>query len=168
MIPTIRHAPFVVLVLISMSCSKANFGLPRIPLSSPSPDGRFIALVRNHVDIDPPNQSIWVGEVGAKPTLIERLAPDMDYCSTIEWSADSSTVAFVVRNGRLRVVDAASGETLFNEWVVEWSGEYPPAIRIKDLRLANDGRSASFRGCRKNRECSELRTVEFLKPGESI
>ena len=163
-----RKAAIILLVINCLACSKAQLGLPRTPHSKESPDGRFVAFVRNHITVDPPDQSIWVGHAGASPRKIERLSADMDWCSTIEWSADSSTVAFVIRGGRLRVVDAANGRTLFNEWIVEWHGEYPPAIEIRDLTLSSDGRTARFRGCRaywrdrRYGECSEFKTIDII------
>ena len=156
-----RKATVVLLVVIGLACSKAQLGLPRTPHSQESPNGSFIAFVRNHISVDPPSQSIWVGEVGGPPERVEKLFEDMDWCSTIVWSADSSTVAFVIRRGRLRVVDAASGKTVFNDWVVEWRGEYPPHNRIDDLTLSNDGKTARFRACHRYDGCSEFETIDI-------
>lgn len=158
-----RLALVVLLLATSLACRMPLLGLPRVAMSSTSPDGRFVAVVRNHPTIDPPDQSIWVGEAGGRLRRVEQLFPDMDWCQAIAWSADSSTVAFVIRRARLRVVRAATGETVYNAWVFEWTGEYPPAIAVKDLALSADGTTASFRGCDRYGDCSGFQTVDLTR-----
>jgi hypothetical protein len=157
----VRNAIIFLLSITCLACSEENLGIPRTPLAQESPDGHFVAFVRNHLSIDPPNQSIWVGKVGGPMTRVEKLFEDMDWCSTIAWSADSSTVAFVIRRGRLRVVDAASGNSMFNDWVVEWHGEYPTNNNIEDLTLSSDGKAARFRVCHRNDGCSDFMTIDI-------
>ena len=56
--------PTTVLALTAstVSCSALQLGFPRTPVSATSPDGNYVAFVCNHPDIDPPSQSIWLGE----------------------------------------------------------------------------------------------------------
>lgn len=150
--------------ILAAGCSKADLGLPRVALEAESPDGRYVALVRNHPAIDPPSQSLRIGRRGESPRLVRRLAEDMDWCDTIAWSADSSTAAFVVRGARLLVVEAATGETVFDDWVVEWRGEYPPAIVVRGLALDATGSRATFRGCSRRGGGCQPHSLE-LRPG---
>jgi hypothetical protein len=149
------------LVISTLGCSKRQLGLPRVPLSSTSPDGRFVAQVHNHLSVDPPDQSIWIGSPHGTLRQIEHLGPDSDWCNTIVWSADSSTVAYLIQDARLRVVRAGSSATVFNNWIVERRGEYPPQLQVKDLTLSPDGKEATYRACqRSNGECSNLQTID--------
>lgn len=144
--------------------NRLELGLPRVALSVESPDGRFVAFVRNHPELDPPNQSIWLERVGGGAELIERLGPDQDWCDEVVWSEDSTRVAFVITHARLRVVEAASGGTLFDDWVLESPLRYTPDFRIRDLELTRAG-TARFRTCTHDGECSPVRTLDLAVSG---
>jgi|SRR5687768_10018616 len=148
--------------LVVAGCDKELFGLPRVPLSVVSPDGGAVAFVRNHPNIDPPAQSIWL-EIGSDRKLLRRLGPDSDWCNTIVWSSDGSTVAFLVQDARLLVADRHSRLIVSEKWLTEWNGDYPPHRMVKNLTLSADGREAVFRDCerrpRRSPDCSERRVA---------
>jgi hypothetical protein len=144
-----RAVPFVLLVLFSFvttGCDKELLGLPRVPLSVMSPDGSAEAFVRNHPNIDPPSQSVWL-RVGNSSKRLRNLGPDSDWCNTIVWSGDGSTVAYLVQDARLLTTDRASGQIVSERWLTEWKGEYPPYRVVLDLTLSADGKEARFRDC---------------------
>lgn len=152
-----RVAPAIVLAVTTSTagCSVQQLGFPSTPVSAPSPDGRYVAFVRNHPDIDPPSQSIWVGERSGAATQVARLGPDSDWCNTIVWSPDSTTVGFLIQDARLVTVDARSQQIVSNQWLTPWKGEYPPYQMAVELTLDARGSDARFRVCDR----------EMLRPG---
>ena len=68
--------------------------------------------------------------------MIRRLGGDADWCNTIVWSADGSTVAYLVQDARLVTVDAASGSIVSEKWLTDWKGEYPPGRVVRGLALS--------------------------------
>ena len=156
------------------ACSARQLGFPRTQVSATSPDDNHLAFVRNHPDIDPPSQSIWVGRQGAQPRLIRQLGPDSDWCNTIVWAPDSSTVAFLIQDARLITVDASSQTVISDKWLTAWRGEYPPYQMAVDLTLGARGTEARFRVCDRKtwREyyvfdaanCGDFRTVDLKEP----
>src|SRR5438046_1632503 len=106
-----------------------------------SPDGRHRAAVHNHWTIDPPDQSIWIDD-----KMIKRLGGDMDWCNKVVWSADSSTVGYLVQDARLIAVAAGSGRIVADRWLVDHAG-YPPPRRACALALSADGRTVSYMPC---------------------
>lgn len=131
------------------ACRARDFGLPRVPFSETSPDGRAVAFVRNHMTIDPPAQSIWLRE-GTKTTKLRRLADDMDWCNVIRWSADGSTVVFLIQDARLLVVDRTSARIVGDTWLMKSDG-YPTTRIAANLRVSPDGRSVEFGDCARSR-----------------
>jgi hypothetical protein len=114
-----------------------------------SPDGRHTASVHNHWSIDPPRQSLWLDE-----TRIATLGEDMDWCRTVVWSADGSTVAYLVQDAKLVVVDPGGGNRTSSQWLVEQDG-YPTTREVRDLTI--DRTTARYRSCvRRTRHCSEV------------
>jgi len=155
-------AAALVLALLAAACSRSQLGLPRVALEVPSPDGRRVALVRNHPEFDPPNQSLWLRGADGRQVRLAKLSPDQDWCDQIVWSADGSRVAFLVQDARLVVADAAVGRVMFERWLVSDSGHYPPRERVSELRLAADGSQASFRACgRDSGVCRDPETVSI-------
>jgi hypothetical protein len=120
-------------------------------VSAVSPDGRFIASVRNHPNLDPPSQSIWLGPVKGSATRLKTLGPDSDWCNVIVWSPDSSTVSYLVQDARLITVDAHSARIISEKWLTDWKGEYPPYRIVRNLTLATDGHEALFQDCQRRR-----------------
>jgi hypothetical protein len=164
------HGCVLVLILFSIgACTREQVGLPRTPVSGTSPDGRFVAFVRNHPSFDPPSQSIWLGAIGGSVTKLKTLGPDSDWCNTIVWSSDSSTVSYVVQDARLITADAHAVRIVSEKWLTDWDGECPPYRMVRDLSLSAAGREARFRDCKRNMtgpgydheasECSSFRTM---------
>ena len=137
-------------LIVSMTgCSAEKLGLPRTALSAVSPDGRYVALVRNHPSIDPPRQSLWVGKRDGTLQNIKQLGEDTSWSNLAVWSSDNSTVAFLVQDAQLVTVDAASKTIASEHWLTS-NDDYPPAKMVKDLSLSADGRTAHFRECARN------------------
>lgn len=175
----IRPGLLSVLAAAALACDAAQLGWPRMPLRVPSPDGRFVAFVRNHPDLDPPNQSLWLQAANGRATELTRLAPDADWCDFIVWSADSHRVGFLVSGAIVHVYDAQSHAQVFSGFVGRRSWDQPPRYTLRDLALSNDGASVTFRECEHTWErnpperqnargtrvhrvdggCSEMRTV---------
>ncbi len=94
-------------------CSPRGHRLPggaRLPSAHAhdlqSPDGRFYAFVRQHLNPDPPDDHLYVGPFGGPAHHVLALAPDADWCRTIIWTPDSQTVGFLVSEQRLALVNA--------------------------------------------------------------
>lgn len=137
------------LLLSATACTKDQLGLPITPVSAKSPDGRHIAFVRNHPSIDPPSQSLWLSSKGRSARKLRSLGEDVDWCRSVVWSADSSTVAFLVRDARLIVVDAETARIVLEVWLTDPNDEAASDRVASDLVLSDDGREARFRICRR-------------------
>ena len=85
----------VLFITIFGGC-KAELGLPRVDSRFTAPSGGFVAEVRNHVSIDPPEQSLWVGPVGGRLVRVAGVASDTTWDGPCAWSLDSSAFAFMV------------------------------------------------------------------------
>lgn len=151
----------LMLLVAGLGCRQ--LGILPVTLEQASPDGRYVAQVRNHLSIDPPRQSLWlVDKDGEGPTRLRSLSEDQDWCNQIAWSADGATVAFLVQDAWVAVYDAETGEQRAREWLVPQDG-YPTVSDARELQLSSDGRLATYRACqRTTAECSELR--EFPVP----
>jgi hypothetical protein len=136
-----------VLASAALACEAAQFGWPQVPLRAPSPDGRVVAFVRNHPDVDPPNQSLWLQASNGAAAQVARLAPDAEWCNLIVWSADSRRVAFLVSDAVLYVYDGQSRAKVFSGFVGRRSWDQPPRYTLQDLALSSDGASVTFREC---------------------
>jgi hypothetical protein len=131
----------------TLACEAAQFGWPPVPLRVPSPDGRVVAFVRNHPDVDPPNQSLWLQASNGHVTELTRLAPDAEWCSLIVWSADSRRVAFLVSDAIVYVYDGHSHAKVFSGFVGRRSWDQPPRYTLQNLTLSSDGARVTFREC---------------------
>ena len=146
-------------------CSREQLGLPRVHLEVASPDGEAAAIVRNHFEIDPPSQSLWLRPPVGKAVQLQRLGADQDWCNTIVWSADSTTVAFLVQDARLVVVDATDQQVIFEAWLVESPRDYPPQDIVTDLTLSDDGTVATYKRCpRRGGSCLGLESLNIPDP----
>lgn len=165
-----REAIGALVLLFSMAaCTKEQLGLPGTPVTAKSPDGRHIAFVRNHPSLDPPAQSLWLSTRGRASQRLRSLGEDRDWCRTIVWSADSSTVSYLVHDSRLITVDAEAGRIVSEKWLTGASGEILADRVVADLSLSDNGREARFRICRRNparsgrddppADCGDLRTL---------
>src|SRR5215204_5468525 len=99
-------------LVLSAACTAEQLGLPRVPVRAVSPDGRDVAFVRNHPELDPPNQSLWLGPIDGRAVQVQRVPPDAWWCDRISWAADSSRVAFVVADAVVQLYEAASARRI--------------------------------------------------------
>jgi len=143
----VRRGLVLVFAVATFACDAAQLGWPRIPVSVPSPDGRFVAFVRNHPNVDPPDQSLWLQTSNGAATELARLAPDADWCDLIAWSSDSQRVAFLVSDAIVYVYDSQSSARVFAGFVGRRSWDQPPRYAVRDLALSDDGTSVTFREC---------------------
>ena len=143
----VRVLVFAALLLVG-ACSPDGMGSPRIAVSSRSPDGHHRAFVQNRPSLDPPAQSLWLASGTAAATQLRKLSEDQDWCGIIEWSGDSRTVAFLVQDARLIVVDVTSRQIRDDRWLVAQDG-YPPTHLVAGLSLSRDGSSVRFKACRR-------------------
>jgi hypothetical protein len=137
----------LLLVMPMPGCSRLQWGFPRIALEVPSPDGRFIAYVRNHPSLDPFEQSLWVETKDGRSVQVALVPPDAWWCNQIAWSGDSRRVAFVVANAVVQVYEAPSGAKVFSGFVGRRSWDTPPRYVLRDVSLSKDGASIAFREC---------------------
>jgi hypothetical protein len=154
----------------AIACEAAQLGWPPVPVSAPSPDGRVLAFVRNHPNVDPPDQSLWLQASDGTANEVARLAPDADWCNLIVWSSDSRRVAFLVSDAIVYVYDRQSQERVFAGFVGRRSWDTPPRYILRDLSLSDDGSSITFRECdrtwrpapaeRQNRRGTRVEQVE--------
>jgi hypothetical protein len=137
----------------------------RESLSSVSPDGHVTAWVHEHPSPDPPRQSIGVRGPDGVDHTVQRLGEDVDWCSAIFWSRDSSTVVFLVQDARAVVVDSRQRRIRAERWLATQNG-YPTSMVVRGLSVSDDGRTGTFRLCpRRAAEpdagCSPVRTVDL-------
>ena len=128
-----KRLSMAVVLLALAACDAKMLGIPPVAVSAKSPDGRYVAFVRNHPTIDPPEQSIWLGG-----TQIERLGGDVDWCRRIVWSDDSSRVAYLIQDARLVVVDARSAKPVASVWLVPHDA-YPTSHAAECIKLTPEG-----------------------------
>ncbi len=143
----VRRGLVLVVAAATLACEAAQLGWPRIPVSVPSPDGRFVAFVRNHPNVDPPDQSLWLQASNGAAAELTRLAPDADWCNLIVWSSDSRRVAFLVSDAIVYVYDSQSNARVFAGFVGRRSWDTPPRHTLRGLALSNDGASVTFHEC---------------------
>jgi len=132
-------------------CSRADLGRPRVAASEASPDGRYRAFVRNHPSIDPPNQSLWLASDVAGTFQIRKLSEDEDWCRTIAWAGDSQSVAFLVQDAHLVVVDVVTHRIRVDRWLVPQQ-DYPPSQEVRNVSLSHDGSIVRFTACSRGRD----------------
>jgi hypothetical protein len=135
-------------VLLTGGCAREQLGLPRVGASSVSPDGRYRAFVRNHPTLDPPAQTLWLASDAERPIQVLQLSEDQDWCRVIQWAGDSRSVAYLVQDARIVLVDTPSRRIRIDRWLVERDG-YPPSQVVTDLSLSHDGSSVRFKACRR-------------------
>lgn len=68
-------------VIIATGCT--TLGVPRIPVSAESPGRRCVAFVRNHANIDPPDQRLWVTDHSGATTMLPKRGGDTEWCNRI-------------------------------------------------------------------------------------
>jgi hypothetical protein len=145
----IRPGLLSVFAAAALVCDAAQLGWPPVPLRVPSPDGRVSAFVRNHPNVDQPDQSLWLQASNGAAAEVTKLAPDEEWCSRIVWSSDSRRVAFLVSDAVVQVFDGQSHALVFSGFVGRRSWDTPPRYILQDLVLSADGASVTFRECER-------------------
>ena len=139
----------IVAILTAVACSRQQWGFPRMAVRAASPDGRFLAFVRNHPTVDPPDQSLWLQATEGQATRVALVPPDALWCDRIAWSADSRRVAFVIADAIVQVYDAPTRTRAFSGFVGRRSWDTPPSYVLRDVSLSTDGRAITFRECER-------------------
>lgn len=141
---------------VIFGCSRAQLGIPRVAMSVASPVGAYAAVVRNHPEFDPPNQSLHLVVDGA-PRLVAKLAADNESCRAVAWARDGSAVAFVVEGQARRIVlvDLQSGQAgqVVSAHAVT-AGELN-AGSFDTLRVDRRAGQTSFAICSSTGECGD-------------
>ena len=130
-------------------CSHRQWGLPRVAMSATSPDGRWVAFARNHVSIDPPEQTIWLGPTAGRAVELRKLGPDTEEISAIVWSADSRRVGFLTNDAILGVYEADTRARIASGYLRYPNVNYPPKYMVKELVFSADGASVSYVPCER-------------------
>lgn len=144
-------------LVLAGGCFAEQLEMPGVAAQWRSPNGRYVAEVRNHFSVDPPEQSLWIGAVGGEMYRIQTVASDTDpSVERVAWSGDSALAVYVDALAEIVVVDAGSGRTLARHAIVARNaGE-----AVRALELDPRGAHASFRVCRDGlRRCSESRRI---------
>ena len=142
--PFFRWFAAVVLAsLIGAGCQAKRDWLPRTHTVSVSPDGRHAAFVRQGLNIDPPDDYLFLGEGRGRARCLMHLAPDSDWCRTIVWTQDSRLVAYLVRDQQLAIFDTATFEHVAMLPLVRADG-YPGSEGARHVVLDDGGRAVSF------------------------
>jgi hypothetical protein len=165
----LAHLTALIVGALILASSCTELGLPRTSVAVASPDRRFVAFVRNHPSIDPPDQSVWLTDRSGTTSMLRRLGADTEWCNRIVWSADSATVGFLVMNARLDTYDVETRRLRTSVWLNGNAGEYPPTGTVTDLSLSPDGRTASFTTCARGYgpgPCSPMRHVRLTAADE--
>lgn len=158
----------LLLFVVGLLSGCTSLGLPRTPVSAESPDHRFVAFVRNHPSIDPPDQSVWLTDRSGATSMLRKLGGDTEWCNRIVWSGDSTVVGFLIMDARLDTYDVVTRVRQASVWLNGNNGDYPPTGTAVDLALSADGRSATFKACGRGaaaNDCSDTRHVELVPPG---
>lgn len=135
-------AVFLVLVAVVIVARVRGWEKARVP----SPDGRYVAVVKTHWSPDPPAESLWLGGSGERLERLETLGEDQDWCSEIVWAEGSGAVAFVVTGTRALVVEPEARD---RRRVIPLVAEddYPSSREARTVRFSEKGESLVFRDC---------------------
>lgn len=163
------RAAWVIVALVAWT-SLALFGgwtacVRRPELRTVSPDGERVAFVRSSFAIDPPAQSLWIGDAeGGEAVRVARLAEDQEWCDEIFWSPDGQRVGFLITGLRVQVYDAESSRLIDEQILVEADG-YPGSLEARLVSFTPDGKGLRFRECHRTLEtCSEERRLPLASP----
>jgi len=117
-----------------------------VPVRAASPDGRFLAFVRNHPEIDPPNQTLWLQPAGGPAVPLAQVPPDAFTCNLIVWSLDSRRVAFVIQDAIIQVFEAETSTTAAKGTYPHPSrAPRPRRLRSRTFSLRSSGRNVAAR-----------------------
>jgi hypothetical protein len=135
--PFYRALGLVTLFAVA-GCQLARDLLPRTHTSSRSPDGRYVAFVHQGLNSDPPDDHLYLAQVGKPARYLQALAPDADWSRAIVWSRDSRTVGFVINEQRLALFDTATASAIATLTLVKADG-YPGSEEARAISIATDG-----------------------------
>lgn len=123
----------------------------RIECRYESHDGRWLALVRSHFTLTPPEQSLWIRDLRtAAETRFADLDREDGACSGIVWSADSDRVGFLVEGAELMLYDPGDPASLERLALLS-PGERRDGLVARDLVLLPERRSVRYDVCRAHR-----------------
>ena len=131
------------LVVATCGCRVGQDFLPRTHTTSVSPNGRHTAFVRQALNIDPPDDHLYLSVSGGPVRHLMDLPADADWCKTIIWTADSRKVGFLIDDERLAVFDAETA-TLEALLVLVGSGVYGGMQEARAVSFNHDGTQVSF------------------------
>lgn len=152
----VRLVVCVLAVAAGSGCQIARDLLPRTHTTSASPDGRYTAFVRQHLNTDPPDDHLYLSVAGRSPKRLMSLAPDADWCRTIIWTRDSRRVGFLINDQRLAIFDTGTTKLTSMLVLVEADG-YPGSQEARSVAFGDDG-TVSFE--RFDRPTMVLRTSD--------
>src|SRR5664279_1229255 len=153
----------VIVAAATSACDRLSTG---VHVSVRSPDGTVTAIVLNHPTIDPPDQSLNLQPSGGSRLRLRQLSPDQDWCHQVFWSADSSTVVFLVQDARM-LAYSRSGVLLADQWLVNDAG-YPTPEVAWGFAIAADGAAASFRPCRRPGRSGDFLRTPPCRPTSTV
>jgi hypothetical protein len=139
----LRLTASALMLAASCGCQMARDFLPRTHTTSTSPDGRYFAFVRQELNIDPPDDHLFLGAVGQTPKRLMDLGGDVDWCRTIVWSPDSRKVGFLIDDQRLAVFDVATA-ALEAMLVLVGDGRYGGMQEARHVAFSADSAEVSF------------------------
>jgi hypothetical protein len=131
------------LTVSATACRQARDLLPRTHTISTSPDGRWRAWVRQELNLDPPDDHLFLKGPDGRTVRLMDLAPDADWCHSIVWTADSTRVGFLITDNRLSIFDARSLEHVAEVILVKIDG-YPGSEEVQQLAFTSDGTAVTF------------------------
>lgn len=116
MLASLTRSAACALALVA-GCSAEDLGYPRVASASQSPNLRYTVEIRNHPTIDPPEQSLWIGETNGRLRYVAGVASDTVWGGPVAWSQDSSLFAFVVAS-KIVVVEPSTGAVRLEQWLI--------------------------------------------------
>jgi hypothetical protein len=139
-----RSAPYGLVLLLGtiVVLGGCDF-MPRILVTSLSPNGQQTAWVWRAPNLDPPDDHLFLKTKGGPPRGLMDLSPDGDWCRTIVWRSDSRKVGFVVSDDRLALFDVETG-TLDAFFYLAGTGCCGGPQESRNVTLSADGRQVFF------------------------
>jgi len=96
-----------------------------------------VAFVRQALNLDPPDDHLYLGPVGQPARYLRALAPDADWSRAIVWSPDSRTVGFVINEQRLALFDTATANEIAILTLIKADG-YPGSEEARAISIGNE------------------------------
>lgn len=150
-------------------CSAEDLGYPRVASASQSPDLRYTVEIRNHPTIDPPEQSLWIGETNGQLRYVAGVASDTGWSGPCAWSQDSSLFAFVV-GAKVVVVEPTTGAVRLEQWLIHREDHVSRSRNeIRYIGFAQDSSAVVAQICtRQKLTCLEPTAIPVPAPGTGV